>query len=1734
MASVCKRQQCCVERRGFRQELDSWRYKLIHCVGFESILEGLFGPGLLNDLSLFKDCEPTGVCDWSFDENCLFCCLRREKVKEHLAGFNKSVSEPGQENLLKQEQAKIIRLERQAEEFINAVFYKKDCPRISDPNIPLVAREIMQRMIRQFAAEYTSKNSSTQDSSQPNSTKNQSLPKPSPGQSSPPPATTQNPVLSKLLMADQDSPLDLTVKKSQSEEPCAQDGVLDLSTKKSPCSGSTNSSISPSTSNAIGNGTQEKGRKAIDPINSTSLTLEKFMVQLCSHHQKQFIHVLNNLCTEEPLMNSRSHSSFVSDPKTEDVEYSIHSFPDNKPPTETCICSPSKEDTIKTATACAENFRSEVVEVSENLNSPVPLSFRDNSVTEITFLQSCSHSVTHPEGNAAKSHTFHAKPAEEYSQMLETGEAVGARKLEPFHTEPSECCVLSNNNSALTSTVGAEETEISVNLPKCADKENAQCLSPRQVNVDKDSDCKLKQNSVHTIAVAKHGNLLNQCDSFQTLNDHSVPSLHKIRSHENLKHSKSVKRCKNTPTFRKSEYDNQCDVVYINQPITTQYHLQNHKSLLCSRNTARKSTRGYLLSSDSCKLSTVRTLVRSPKVEDKGSCALHMTEALIIPNGIITQTLPSTNDVSSIHAEAADVEIGKRFPNLNFLPHDDVILHTAVYKEFGNINNITSMVEQSVNSEALLSAISLVHNGNDKLPFSGHKPTTELSQQPVEMNTLEQRTILLDDCNTHEDKESDVSFSGVPIHTATPPEMHLPVAIKKETVHSDHDTEHAIADGIFPEKPITEKVCIPIEKANVRRSSDCSWPPLPSGTAEGGILVAVPNSPPRKNSDTLESSSLSLPTDLESPPGHSTIANFVKENTLEETKPNLLQGNAAYVSKRSKKNTQIIARRSKRVKNPKNMAHLLEGYTMDHSKSCTVQMESFGKTKLNNLETTKSLKEANCSATANTIDGMSSKNVSSLLHKCAKIGETSNLRLQERSASKRATKKHRTITPFVCEQNGEVNLSSKTKEANGQNFTIKAEPMDYPIECYNANSSYPMASRRKVKKPPAPSDRCLRSRDSALTDIKPQIKPSLQIQISPHVSRKSKRRTVAFSTAYAPQCRSSAQFDSNLQDNPDDENCFVRVLSKQFAKKKPLFSERMFKNTFSSTRKKSGNVSISFEIGSNQRKVYFCSAKKNCLKVEEDDGSYSPALAVQSACPFELTKKCSKLPTLASDPVNRTRKKTKRAVLKPLRQDQAKLCKEKISKRHSAVEGKRPCRRKRSTGLPSHPSHNSDSINTRKGRPKFLDWCSEEESQERISRFNNKYMSVHSNWISLEKDQAAGPKNKKKADRLKEIWKTKKRVRKAKTTEESQSCSPVQMLFMNSFKISNICKWFLESTETKSLVIVKKINTRIPEEHQLPMAPTQKYSKASLYPHMLQAQRLKKHLKKFASVLPACNNTKTQKELSKLENRVQTGANSKKTVKEVIDSKNSGSKLHANKPTSAPILRKQITFRERLHRAAPVHNKDVSCIARNADAKTDHPQSIKCLPSSKQTLLTAVKLPTLKSVLSKKQRAKKRPKADHLIEPIIQTSKKIKVEIKQEYDIDQHNSVEPALTTKKIVCKVEKADIITKVLPPKGAAGKARSSCRAQDLKKGKTQPAVKKHSRKTQLIIWKRQTRSSKLRLVPPVLSDQRITKTSQPGMREPHRKLCTGSKKSKTKSASQEKKKNRSLANSSTQSKR
>nr|XP_048704701.1 ligand-dependent nuclear receptor corepressor-like protein isoform X5 [Caretta caretta] len=120
----CRSPRCTAERRGVRRELDSWRHRLMHCVGFESILEGLYGPRLRRDLSLFEDCEPEELTDWSMDEKCSFCNLHKETVSERIPVIGSSQSTPTEE-LSSQGQSNTDKIECQAENYLNALFRKK-------------------------------------------------------------------------------------------------------------------------------------------------------------------------------------------------------------------------------------------------------------------------------------------------------------------------------------------------------------------------------------------------------------------------------------------------------------------------------------------------------------------------------------------------------------------------------------------------------------------------------------------------------------------------------------------------------------------------------------------------------------------------------------------------------------------------------------------------------------------------------------------------------------------------------------------------------------------------------------------------------------------------------------------------------------------------------------------------------------------------------------------------------------------------------------------------------------------------------------------------------------------------------------------------------------------------------------------------------------------------------------------------------------------------------------------------------------------------------------------------------------------------------------------------------------------------------------------------------------------------------------------------------------------------
>ncbi|KAM8772340.1 ligand-dependent nuclear receptor corepressor-like protein isoform 2-T2 [Acanthopagrus schlegelii] len=215
--------KCTAERKGFRRELDSWRHRLIHCVGFESILEGIYGQMLLRDLNLFDDCEPKESDDWSPEASCSqcsFCKLPLDKLSDQVPAATSPLSSPSDYSPC--QAPTISESSQSAHRFLQAVFHKKDVPPGCDSNIPLVAQELMKKMIHQFALEYASKcllHTNTNG------------------------VTTMT---SSPLSDTSDAPLDLTMSRTQEEKggESDPDGVLDLSNRNSACSAISSTSSS--------------------------------------------------------------------------------------------------------------------------------------------------------------------------------------------------------------------------------------------------------------------------------------------------------------------------------------------------------------------------------------------------------------------------------------------------------------------------------------------------------------------------------------------------------------------------------------------------------------------------------------------------------------------------------------------------------------------------------------------------------------------------------------------------------------------------------------------------------------------------------------------------------------------------------------------------------------------------------------------------------------------------------------------------------------------------------------------------------------------------------------------------------------------------------------------------------------------------------------------------------------------------------------------------------------------------------------------------------------------------------------------------------------------------------------------------------------------------------------------------------------------------------------------------
>ncbi|XP_062957872.1 ligand-dependent corepressor isoform X1 [Cynocephalus volans] len=1428
--------------------------------GFESILEGLFGPALLKDLSLFKDCEPESISDWTFDENCLFCCLRRDKVKGHLVGLDEPASGAGQEALLKQEQAKIIRFERQAEEFLNAVFYRKDSPWVSDPNIPLVAREIMQRMIQQFAAEYTSKNSSTQDPSQPNSTKNQSLPKASPVTTSPTAATTQNPVLSKLLMADQDSPLDLTVRKSQSE-PSEQDGVLDLSTKKSPCAGSTSVSHSPGCSSTQGNGENSTEAIAVDSNNQSKSPLEKFMVKLCTHHQKQFIRVLNDLYTEsqpgtEGLQPSYSGAMDVStcsagcaqlgtkhkekdalclDMKSPtSVDLFLDSSGSHSPPhlTEQTLKEPPPEtntvDGRENALTVVQKDSSELPTTKPNSGSSIDSS----SLGYLTASNSSSLNFHHiskslEEQTTGQERDTNMKICEDGKDHMQSSalvESLIAVKVAAENNEEGNSCIVSQRNSFKALSEEAWDSGFMGSSPRTADKENAlQCSSKTPLHQDleaNEQDARPKQeNHLHSLGRNKVGYHLHPSDKGQF--DHSkdvwlgpspMPAVHKA-SHGHSRNKtittsiKTARKSKRASGLRINDYDNQCDVVYISQPIT-ECHFENQRSILSSRKTARKSTRGYFFNGDCCELPTVRTLARNLHSQEKTSCSVLASEAVVAPKQVLTMSAPR---------HTVDVQ----------LPREDNPEEPS--------KEITSLKE----------------GGGD---VSSEKDSQEPEICPM--------------INKPNPSSSPKSKEMTASSLVRPLPAHLPgEGMPEGSSMVSAPTANGMSSAERDQQPVA---LLDTEEMSV--SQDCH--PVPSTESISGgsseDVISRPHSPPetvnREESplcSKIQNPPMDLepPTSLGQPEDNQSISTEAETGDTQEIDTNpLLMESSTFINENPSKIEESEAAGG---------TGKLEGE--DSDVKCSLE---------------KDFCDPNIDSSEENLDKKKKgKKFPEASDRCLRS------QLSDSSSADRCLRNQNSDSSSVCPEI-KVSKNPGAKRSKKEGYSGRTTPEDFSTDNFHTKALED-TENLNVDEHPSDKDAELEGKGGGII-----TRQTFKNMLAKEVKREE-----------GEIIPSSDPITTVCQLLPG-EKLEIYVQSKIGEKNAHVSSESIpCKRDPEESKEKPGHTPAQ-----DAEEVVDEVASENAQHEGDGDDTPSNSAGLSSSGSGDAAGP----PKLASRPKRLTSSfYNLRHAHGPDSLDTTKVTSEKEATQVNPM----PKENEASESGDALDEDDADTVVDE--QPKFVEWCAEEENQELIASFNAQYVKVQKGWIQLEKEVQPTPRARNKSDKLKEIWKSKKRSRKCRGSLEVQKFSPVQMLFMTNFKLSNVCKWFLETTETRSLVIVKKLNTRLPGDIPPVKHPLQKYSPSSLYPSSLQAERLKKHLKKFPGATPARNNWKTQKLWAKFRENpdqvepedgsdVSLSPNSEDSIEEVKEDRNSHPPTSLPMPASTRILRKYSNIRGKL------------------------------------------------------------------------------------------------------------------------------------------------------------------------------------------------------------------------------
>ncbi|KFQ51773.1 Uncharacterized protein C10orf12, partial [Nestor notabilis] len=961
-----------------------------------------------------------------------------------------------------------------------------------------------------------------------------------------------------------------------------------------------------------------------------------------------------------------------------------------------------------------------------------------------------------------------------------------------------------------------------VTPPRRADKENTlQCSSNASLHQDldaKEQDARPKQeNHLHAVPKGKAGCHLHTADKGPLdkskeawLTAGAAPATHRTP--------------KKASGLRINDYDNQCDVVYISQPIT-ECHFESQR-LVSSRKTARKSTRGYYFNGECCELPTVRTLMKTCRVEERGSGPALRTETLV-------SSKPSL--VLSVGGSAGTGREGEKRVSLRLLAKGAPASREV--KERPDLGSMQPRDTRALRSREATMAMPFFSLSAPPSPQKEDSSAGSPKPPPPPPATAEPKSPLQPTATADtaplacDDAGDPAQLPGT--GDAEPSGLGLAEPCPCSPGCQAPDEALATTDRESPSEPPATLQCV-----DVNKSIDAEPEAELSGTAG--------DSPLEQEETVLGSRAL-----LEIPEGEAVQNNSSageKEPVEGETLPEPDIFNSAGkdsvsskdgLDKKRKKGRRMLVASDRRLRSQQSQSPI-EGCAEDAGSSSSVQLPCL-QIKLSKSPGTKRFKrEMDMDGAASThVPNDCFPNVLLKTSEGLGNGQAPESIAEQEPGEENGVTTRQTYKSILAEETVAEGESSSTGDPPANSSQSQTgEMLEISIQADSEKRSILL-----------PLESTVSANDAEQVDVKPG-------------NASAKDRESSNSTG-----------DIGKLENYE-----------QVANSPPCPSSR-----------------------GGSKHVPAKAAKHKKVALQFYNLRHTPT-------PLDTAKKST------------PGKESMQAIPKP--------------------------RDERNSGNDDSPV--LEDIDTADSKPKFMEWCAEEENQELIAEFNAQYMKVQKGWIQLEKEMQPTPKVKNKADKLKEIWKSKKRTRKSRGSLEVQKLSPVQMLFMKAFKLSDICQWFLETTETRSLVIVKKLNTRLPGEIPPIKVPMQKYSSSSLYPSSLQAERLKKHLKKFAATTPARNNLKNQKLWAKIRENADKADAEETTTPSHMSPTNAGTEdLSEDKtiqpapslPTQAStrILRKYSNLRGKLraqHRMVKAEKK--------SDGPGDHPSL-----ESKQSRKTA-------------------------------------------------------------------------------------------------------------------------------------------------------------------------------------